>query len=309
MSQIDPRVSNCMRVILLAVVTVLLAAVQVVDGQVEIGPRRSNSSGKARRDTPKPSAKSPIAKQDLRVPDIEMVLVPAGTFEMGSNNGDDDEKPVHRVTISKSFLMGKYEVTQGQWVAVMGANPSRFTGNDDLPVENVSWDDWREFIRRLNSMSKGGWRLPTEAEWEYACRAGTSGDFAGKLDELAWYADNSGSSTLDATSVLLNPPADSYYLKVLEENDCRTHLVGTKRPNKWGFHDMHGNVSELCQDSLRAYTTSSKVDPLGEVGSGGTRGGGWNSVAGECRSSKRQHFDFSDIFELGTTGLRLARDH
>ncbi|MCL2122613.1 MAG: formylglycine-generating enzyme family protein, partial [Desulfovibrionaceae bacterium] len=157
---------------------------------------------------------------------IKFVLIPAGSFLMGSDARALNEKPPHRVHISKPFYLGKFEVTQEQWQAVMGNNPSRFKGPDN-PVEGVSWEDVREFIQRLNE--KEGhrrYRLPTEAEWEYAARGGTSsrwsfGDDAGLLDQYAWYKDNS---------------------------EDTTHPVGQKKSNPWGLHDMHGNVFEWVQD-------------------------------------------------------------
>lgn len=117
-----------------------------------------------------------------------MVKIPAGSFMMGSNNGSDNEKPVHRVNINYEFYMGKYEVTQAQWKAVMGNNPSKFSNcGGNCPVEQVSWDDVQKFIRKLNSLQNDyEYRLPTEAEWEYACRAGTTGDNYGDLDSIAW---------------------------------------------------------------------------------------------------------------------------
>ena len=153
---------------------------------------------------------------------IEFVHVPPGKFMMGSTNGNADEKPVHQVTINYSFYTGKYEVTEEQWQAVMGNNPSNFKDCPNCPVEQVSWDDAQKFVQRVNQMNDGyTYRLPTEAEWEYACRAGTTGEYAGNLSEMAWYSENSGN---------------------------KTHPVGGKRPNDWGLYDMHGSVSEWCED-------------------------------------------------------------
>jgi formylglycine-generating enzyme required for sulfatase activity len=156
------------------------------------------------------------------------VHVPAGSFPMGCGESDDaclhDEKPRHLVTIKQPFYLGRFEVTQGQWAAVMGTRPSTFKG-DDLPVENVSWNDAQEFIRRLNALEKTDkYRLPTEAEWEYAARAGSMTKFsfdATSAGEYAWFWDNSNSMT---------------------------HPVGEKLPNPLGVYDMHGNVWEWVQD-------------------------------------------------------------
>jgi formylglycine-generating enzyme required for sulfatase activity len=195
---------------------------------------------------------------------IEMVYIPPGEFMMGSENGEKNEQPVHRVTISQAFYIGRYEVTQAQWKEVMGNNPSRFKG-DNLPVESVSWEDAQSFIQKLNQMNDGyAYRLPTEAEWEYACRAGTTGDYAGDLDSMAWYSANYGG---------------------------KTHPVGTKQPNGFGLYDMHGNVWEWCQDWYDAsyYASSPASDPQGP-GSGKyrvLRGGSWNYVATFLRSAFR----------------------
>jgi len=162
---------------------------------------------------------------------MEFVLIPAGEFVMGSpldeEGRDSDEGPVHHVTIKNPFYMGIYEVTQKQWREIMGDNPSYFTGYDNLPVEQVSWDDVQEFIKKLNEKEgTNKYRLPSEAEWEYAARAGTTtrysfGDLESKLGDYAWYGDNSGG---------------------------KTHPVGQKKPNSWGLYDMHGNVWEWVQD-------------------------------------------------------------
>ncbi|NQT39791.1 MAG: formylglycine-generating enzyme family protein, partial [Planctomycetes bacterium] len=156
--------------------------------------------------------------------ELDLVLIPAGSFLMG----DDRAKPVHKVRITKPFYLGKYEVTQEQWEAVMGSNPSNFKGAKN-PVEQVSWDNCQQFLVKLNAKSggQGGkFVLPTEAQWEYACRAGSTGKFCfgddeKQLGEYAWYGENSGS---------------------------KTHPVGEKKPNTFGLHDMHGNVWEWCHD-------------------------------------------------------------
>ncbi len=169
---------------------------------------------------------------------MELVWIPPGSFMMGSEQ-KDYEKPVHQVTLREGFYMGKYEVTQAQWRALMPDNPSDFKG-DNLPVQCVSWNDTQEFIARLNEMNDGYvYRLPSEAEWEYACRAGTTGDYAGDLDAIAWYARNSGDK-------LLKPSEAGFWQ--MESNNNRPRAVGTKQPNAFGLYDMQGNVAEWCMD-------------------------------------------------------------
>jgi formylglycine-generating enzyme required for sulfatase activity len=201
---------------------------------------------------------------------MEFVLIPAGTFQMGANDSeaDDDEKPMHTVRLTQPYYLGKCEVAQSQWQAVMGNNPSKFTGDPNRPVETVSWDDVQEFIRRLNSREGGAmYRLPTEAEWEYAARAGTTtrwsfGDDASQLGRYAWYKSNAGG---------------------------QTHPVGQLQPNPWGLYDMHGNVWEWVQDWYGKYTSGPAVDPAGP--SSGSlrvfRGGSWYFAARGCRSADR----------------------
>ena len=218
---------------------------------------------------------------------IEMVYVAGGTFTMGATaeQGSDaysDEKPTHSVTVS-DFYIGKYEVTQAQWKAIMGSNPSYFKG-DNLPVENVSWDDIQEFIRKLNAQTGKRFRLPTEAEWEYAARGGNKSKgykYSGSdnVDDVAWYYDNSSR---------------------------KTHPVGQKSPNELGIYDMTGNVCEWCQDWYGSYSSSSQTNPTGP--SSGSirvlRGGSWYSHAGTCRVSNR-YSDSSD-YRGSYNGFRLA---
>ena len=203
---------------------------------------------------------------------------------MGSTNGEADEKPVHQVMIKYSFYMGKYEVTQAQWQAVMGDNPSHFTDcGSNCPVEQVSWNDAQKFIQRLNQMNDGyTYRLPSEAEWEYACRAGTTGDYAGNLNEMAWYSENSGR---------------------------RTHAVGQKQLNAWGLADMHGNVWEWCQDWYHETYYGAPSDGSvwlsgGEQKSRVLRGGSWDFNASSLRSASR--LDSSFVYSFNRFGFRLA---
>jgi formylglycine-generating enzyme required for sulfatase activity len=219
---------------------------------------------------------------------IELVYVPPGEFMMGSENGSADEKPVHRVTIREGFYMGKYEVTQTQWQAVMGSNPSHFKG-DNLPVETVSWDDAQAFIHKLNTINDGfSYRLPSEAEWEYACRAGTTGDYAGDLEAMAWYGNNSGPQRLDAVEIWL---ADSNnYFKRLTDNGNQTHPVGQKQVNRFGLYDMHGNVWEWCQDWYHDSYAGGPTDGSAWLNGGEQkyrvlRGGSWASGAYFQRSA------------------------
>jgi formylglycine-generating enzyme required for sulfatase activity len=183
----------------------------------------------------------------------EFILIPAGNFIMGSDEGYFDERPAHKVIISESFEIGKYEVTQEQWELVMGDNPSYFKGNKHLPIESVSWNDVQRFINKLNSKSaKYIYRLPTEAEWEYAARAGSKGDSVANLDTMAWYRSNSGDKPLKTPD-----------FGKTEGNLSRTHPVGKKKPNAWGLYDMYGNVWEWCSDWYGGYSSETVTDPRG----------------------------------------------
>jgi formylglycine-generating enzyme required for sulfatase activity len=226
-------------------------------------PGISEQAEREQREAEARAAKEAARQRTARLK-LEFVRIPAGEFMMGSNSGGEDEKPVHRVRITRPFEMGKYEVTQAQWEAVMGSNPSRFKG-PGRPVEEVSWNDAQEFLGKLNAVGDGyRYRMPSEAEWEYAARAGTTGDHASNLDAMAWYDANSGS---------------------------QTHPVGAKQPNGWGLHDMHGNVWEWCQDwyDQSYYRSSPAADPTGPAS--GTsrvlRGGSWVNFASYARSAYR----------------------
>ena len=218
----------------------------------------------------------------------DMVYVEGGTFTMGAtaeqgSDADKEEKPSHKVTLS-SYYISKYEVTQQLWQAVMGSNPSWYKGDKRRPVEQVSWEDCQEFIRKLNELTGRGFRLPTEAEWEYAARGGKKSrgyKYSGsdKLSDVAWIEDNSGGTT---------------------------HPVGQKSPNELGLYDMSGNVMEWCQDWWGDYSSGSQSNPTGPKSGSGrvVRGGSRGQFDCWCRVSSRSYLDPSrnvDVF-----GFRLA---
>ena len=203
---------------------------------------------------------------------------PAGEFEMGGPR-ENNEKPVHQVKLTRGFWMLETQVTQRMWKSLMGSNPSNWKG-DKLPVECVSWEDCEEFCYELRANGLNVY-LPTEAQWEYACRAGTKGRYAGNLDEMAWYKENSGS---------------------------KTHEVGLKKPNKWGLYDMHGNVWEWCSDWYDSgyYSKSPTDNPTGPISGSSrvVRGGSWGYDAGYCRSALRGNY--SPDGRISILGLRLV---
>ncbi len=212
---------------------------------------------------------------------------PAGSFMMGSpasEEGRRDDEIQHRVTLTHGFWMGETEVTQGLWQEVMRTNPSHFKSGDNYPVENVSWKDCQEFISKLNSKSDVRpiglkFSLPTEAQWEYASRAGSTGEYGetGCLDDIGWYSDNSGN---------------------------KTHPVRGKVANAWGLCDMHGNVTEWCQDWYESYLGGTQTDLLGSISDLVLRGGSyWNDAQG-CRSANRD-WSRPDVRDWGI-GLRLV---
>ena len=216
--------------------------------------------------------------------EIEMVKLSGGKFLMGSERGIDLERPVHPVTV-KPFAVGKYEVTQGQWKTVMGgSNPAVFKEGDDYPVEGVSWDDVQSFLKRLGN----GYRLPTEAEWEFAARGGTTTDFfheekSGKTGEYAWFIGNA---------------------------DEKTHPVGKKLPNPYGLYDIYGNVWEWCEDDWHDSYDGAPDDGRAWTGITRTterviRGGSFNFDEISCRSTDRGRNPSQ--FRLPDGGFRLAK--
>ena len=277
----------------------LMLAIAVIIGGIWILVENSGKGGASipgdRRVSVQPLRRDPAIGMPFR-------LVPSGTFQMGSNDGNSDEKPMHRVTITRGLWMGETEVTQGQWRSVMGSNPSKFSScGDDCPVEQVSWNAVVKYANALSKKAgfdecyrisgesvtfKGlgceGYRLPTEAEWEYAARAGTSSLYAGGADlgAVGWYSKNSGS---------------------------KTHRAGTKNANAWGLRDMSGNVLEWVLDWKGTYPTDAVTDPTGP--SSGSfrvwRGGSCDISARDCRSASRHgYYPGSRFYNLG---FRLAR--
>ena len=228
---------------------------------------------------------------------LRMVLVPPGEFSMGCRRAPDDvvkltsgsaelfepEHPLHRVRITKAFLLGKYEVTQEQWEAMMGQNPSERKG-PKYPVGMVNWSDCQAFITKLNEkFPDRKFRLPTEAEWEYACRADTEtlysfGDDRRELSKHAWYRANALG---------------------------KRHAVGQKKPNAWGFHDMHGSSWEWCSDRRVSYPASLQIDPVGIIDEPKrlVRGGSWNDDPCYCRSAYRPALP--DHMKADNLSLRL----
>ena len=226
---------------------------------------------------------------------IELIYIPPGEFVMGADNDETNERPAHRVKISNAFYIGRYEVTQAQWQAVMGNNPSYFKGNDKLPVEQVSWKDAQEFVARLNATNDNYlYRLPTEAEWEYACRAGTITAFA--------FGDSLSSEQANFDGHFpFGGAAKGPYWE-------RTASVGHYQPNVFGLYDMHGNVWEWVQDwySRDYYSGSPVADPQGPSSGGQrvVRGGEWYDKAHSLRSSNRESFRPGD--RLPGIGLRVV---
>lgn len=260
------------------IAVLVLSVLPFTDAQGQARPRKKPT---AQRTNTSPRADEVITVKGVS---FKMIGVQGGTFTMGATSEQgsdalDREKPTHQVTLS-SFSIGQTEVTQELWQAVMGYNPSSFEG-PKRPVEQVSWEDCQTFIRELNKLTGRNFRLPTEAEWEYAARGGKKSShtkYAGSntIGDVAWYDGNSGD---------------------------QTHDVATKRANELGLYDMSGNVWEWCQDRYGSYSSSSQTNPKG-ASSGSdrvVRGGGWGYGAGHCRVSYRSANTRSRYL-----GLRLA---
>jgi formylglycine-generating enzyme required for sulfatase activity len=259
--------------------TVALAAIAALGSLV---PAISRGSEEAGREQGSPRELSVDLGGGVK---LEMVLIPAGEFLMGLPDSDKDastyEKPRHRVRITKPFYLGKHPLTQEQWEAVMGNNPNAYR-MPKHPVEQVSWHDCRQFLDKLNRRGNpvGKFQMPSEAQWEYACRAGSTtsycfGDDESKLGQYAWYGAH-----FEA------PPV--------------THPVGSKKPNAWGLYDMHGHVLEWCADWYDAgyYARSPTEDPTGPAAGSSrvARGGAWRSAASFCRSASRKDREPTDRF-------------
>jgi len=242
-------------------------------------------AGCSNEKAPQEKAKKMDLEANFATIEKEMVLIPAGKFKMGSPKKEkdrSDDETQHEVTLTKPFYMGKYEVTQEQWFEIMGVNPSRKKGRM-FPVTYVSWNDCQDFIKKLNAKTNGGYRLPTEAEWEYSCRAGTSTAYS--------YGDKLTRS--DA-----NIDGDS------------TKAVGSYKPNAFGLYDMHGNVFEWCNDCYANYPAGAVIDPKGPATgkSRVMRGGSYYWTASIARSSSR-NLIFTPTPSNGNDllGFRLAR--
>ncbi|MCF0187531.1 MAG: SUMF1/EgtB/PvdO family nonheme iron enzyme, partial [Bacteroidaceae bacterium] len=245
---------------------------------------------------------------------FEVIPVVGGTFKMGSieSNSNDNERPVHNVTLT-DFYIGRTEVTQALWEAVMGNNPSKWK-DDKLPVNQVSWNDCKEFIAKLNKLTGRTFRLPTEAEWEYAARGGCKSrgyNYSGdkKIGKVAWYENNSKSKNEKAAAVALQILAASTKQNIGEINvERKTHFVGEKQPNELGIYDMSGNVWEWCSDWYGPYNLVDQYNPTGiENGNHRVlRGGGLHSREKDCRVSCR--IDCAPDIANEGFGLRLVLD-
>lgn len=264
-------------------------------------PVQSEASTKIKHKSKKQNSESSVVAPDKSIKDCnvcpEMVVVPTGTFRMGSNNGGDGF-PAHTVTFSRPFAIGKTEITQLQWKAIMGNNPSHFAHAGDnfpveagvnFPVEKVSWDDAQEYIKKLSEKTGKQYRLPSEAEWEYACRTDEMQEFCGddNVDKVAWYRNSDSPKW---------------------QNGAATHPVATKNPNSFGLYDMSGNVWEWVEDSYHANYRGAPTDGSAWEGDGERRvlrGGSWDFTPLNLRSVYRSGED--PTIRDNDVGFRVAR--
>ena len=243
----------------------------ITTSSVALHEKRIGETKSRKCKEPEETFQNPAIAKTIILPggaEMEMIFCPPGQFVMGNRQSQAKQfrdENQHIVKLTKGFWMGKYPVTRAQWKSVMGW-PSSSARRDEWPVVSVSWDDCQEFIKNVNTSLDCEARLPTEAEWEYACRAGTTGDYGGtgRLDEMGWFSYNSG---------------------------AKPHPVGKKKPNAWGLYDMHGNVGEWCADRYGAYPKRSVTDPTGPTSGYDRvyRGGGWDKFPSSCRSAHRDH--------------------
>ena len=250
---------------------------------------------------PVQSVSSELRKETFTVNGVSfnMIRVDGGTFMMGSTK-EKNEKPLHQVTVS-TYMIGETEVTQALWLAVMGSNPSEFQDDLTRPVECVTWDDCQIFLRKLNSLTGKNFRLPTEAEWEFAARGGNmSKDFkysgSNNLDDVAWFWENSGDRRLSG----------AWKVDKINNNNLMPHPVGKKNPNEQGLYDMSGNVDEWCSDVYGIYSSSPQTNPKGQHSSGlyyVLRGGTYRYSKENCRSTSRTS---SNHDNHGNHGFRLT---
>ena len=287
------------RILGIVIVFGLVSAVTLIEGcsngkdpqeKEEPAVEKVTSVSNEKDITKEPTKKESSGKEEItdlgKDVKLEMILIPAGKFVMGSpesEKGRSKGETQHEVTFTKAFYMGKYEVTQEQWESVMGNNPSIKTKGARLPVTGVTWFDCQEFVKKLNGKTNGGYRLPTEAEWEYACRAGTTTKYS-VGDKIT--------------------PKDANYR---DSKIGEPVAVGSYKPNAFGLYDMHGNVWEWCEDWYADYQAGAVTDPKGPATGERRvlRGGSFNFYVWNTRSSFR--FNLSPTSRYLFYGFRLAR--
>lgn len=273
---------------------------------------------------------------DSIVPEIDFVRIEAGTFVMGQGPDDpepDGTAPQHKVTLTRAFKIGTTPITRDQfsnfvdatryrtsaeesgvgiewWNNVNGASwrTQKLFGSEILPATFISWGDATAYCKWASRATRSVIRLPTEAEWEYACRGGTTTAYAGNLEAMGWFADNSGDRALDSKELAKH--GSGVFFKTLQENNCRVHGVKLKQPNRWGLYDMHGNIWEWCSDAHANYPPGPGEDPTGPEISRPVarvmRGGNWANLGAICSSGNRGNFRPGDAFDI--FGFRVVQE-